>query len=143
LPGWLYWRHRLARRECWLGLVRHLGTPTHYTFVSTGGPGLRMLSPIIHDGSCIIGPCFTDASARGLGQYGRALQSALGRAASSGFAWAYIHANVDNEASLRVIRKIPAFRSAGRLLCRRPPLRPYQVVAMDTFRPELVRASNQ
>ncbi len=44
--GWIYWRGRLARGECWVGFVRHLGAPTHYTFVSIGGAGLRMLRPI-------------------------------------------------------------------------------------------------
>jgi hypothetical protein len=134
LAAWWFWRRRIRRGECWLAIARLDGAPVHYTFVTIGGSGLRTFGPVMRQPAAVIGPCFTSDAARGRGIYPAVVAQALVRLRDHGTGHAYIHANATNEASLRGIRKNPAWQAVGRFLCVRYPLGRYVIAAADFAR---------
>ena len=140
--GWAMWEWRLIRRFSCVALARWRGQTVHYAFVSYGGGVMKPYAKAMFDNSAIVGPCYTAPQARGNGIYPYVVAWALARLKASGRRWAYIHTSCTNKASLKGIRKIPAWIHVGRFLLRRPAFRRYRIEAATIVDPSAIPPSS-
>jgi len=138
---WRWWQRRIRGGGYRLAVAYCEGRPVHYTFVHRAGAGLKPYRPIMRSGTSIIGPCYTESSARGRGIFPYTVGHALTELQAAGDKWAFIHAATDNEASLRGIRRNPGLVYVGRFLFYRPPFGRNRMVAATIETPGPTRFS--
>lgn len=135
------WLRQLKQKACWLELASRNGQYVAYALAQvTAGGALRRYGPLMLPNSLFLGPSLTLPAARGQGIYPHMMGHALWHAREQGFAYAYGSVRLDNEASIRGIRKEKGWKIAGRvLLRRRAGSYTHRLVAATLDKPELCR----